>query len=57
MKAHAPMIRRDVERVEEPSIRFISFFIIVATVGVELGMLEAVGDNVGDWMRKRKTTF
>lgn len=48
MKAHAPMINRDVERVDEPSIRYMSFLNALAMLGAVLGMLDAVGDNVGD---------
>lgn len=48
IKAHAPMINSDVERDDESSTRYMSFFNVLAMVGDVLGAVEVVGVNVGD---------
>jgi hypothetical protein len=53
MKAHAPIIKRDVERDDESSTKYISLFRVLATVGAELGTAVTVGAAVGDCIREK----
>lgn len=48
MKAAAPIITSEVVRVDDPSIRYMSFLNACAIVGGELGAAEVVGASVGD---------